>query len=127
MPDIHNTRILILAADGFEQLELTVPRDELRKAGARVDVATPTGSAIRGWDKTDWGETAAAHLKIEGAKVDDYDVLVLPGGMINPDKLRVDPAAMNVVKSFVRDGKLVAAICHAPGCWSRPTRSRTAG
>ena len=86
MPDIHNTRVLILASDGFEQLELTVPRDELRKAGARVDVATPTGSAIRGWDKTDWGETAPADLKIEGAKVDDYDVLVLPGGVINPDK-----------------------------------------
>ena len=114
MPDIHNTRVLILAADGFEQLELTVPRDELRKAGARVDVATPTGRAIRGWDMTDWGESAQADLKIQDARVDDYDVLVLPGGVINPDKLRIDPAAMNVVKSFLREGKLVAAICHAP-------------
>jgi protease I len=114
MPDIRNARVLVLAADGFEQLELTVPRDELRKAGARVEIATPTGSQIRGWNKTDWGETAPADLRIGDANPDNYDILVLPGGVMNPDKLRVDDAAMSVVKSFLRNGKLIAAICHAP-------------
>ena len=90
MPGIRDARILIIAADGFEQLELTVPRDELRKAGAQVDVATPSGSAIRGWNKTDWGDSAPADLKIANARPDDYDAIVLPGGVINPDKLRVD-------------------------------------
>jgi protease I len=114
MPDIGHSRILILATDGFEQLELTVPRDELRKAGAQVDVATPTGNPIRGWDKTDWGETAPADLRIAGANPDNYDALVLPGGVMNPDKLRVDAGAMAIVKSFLGSGKIVAAICHAP-------------
>ena len=114
MPSIRDARILIIATDGFEQLELTVPRDELRKAGAKVEVATPTGSSIRGWDKTDWGESAPADLKIADAKPDDYQALVLPGGVINPDKLRVDADAMRVVKAFLERGKLVAAICHAP-------------
>src|SRR5271165_3979716 len=114
MPNIRDARILILATDGFEQLELTVPRDELRRQGARVDVATPTGSAIRGWNKTDWGETAPADLKIANARPDDYDALVLPGGAINPDKLRIDADAMRVVKAFLDSGKLVAAVCHGP-------------
>ena len=114
MPDIRNARFLILAADGFEELELTVPRDELRKAGAQVDVATPTGSAVRGWNKTDWGESADGDLKIADARPDDYDALVLPGGVINPDKLRVDENAMRVVRGFFDSGRLVAAICHAP-------------
>jgi protease I len=111
---IRHACILILATDGFEQQELTVPRDELRKKGARVDVATPTGHSIRGWDKTDWGETAPADLKIADATPDDYDALVLPGGVINPDKLRVDDDAMRIVRSFVNSGKVVAAICHGP-------------
>ncbi len=114
MPEIRHSRILILATDGFEQLELTVPRDELRKAGAHVDVATPTGNPIRGWNKIDWGETAPADLRIGGANPDNYDALVLPGGVMNPDKLRVDPGAMAIVKSFLTSGKIVAAICHAP-------------
>jgi protease I len=114
MPEIRHSRILILATDGFEQLELTVPRDELRKAGAHVDVATPNGNPIRGWNKTDWGETAPADLRIAGANPDNYDALVLPGGVMNPDKLRIDAGAMAVVKSFLGSGKIVAAICHAP-------------
>lgn len=114
MPKIRDARILILATDGFEQQELTVPRDELRKKGARVDVATPTGRSIRGWDNTDWGETAPADLKIADAKPDDFDALVLPGGVISPDKLRIDDDAMRIVKSFLNSGKVVAAICHGP-------------
>ncbi len=114
MPNIREARILIIATDGFEQLELKVPRDELRKAGAKVDVATPAGSSIRGWNKTNWGESAPADLKIASVRPDDYDGLVLPGGVINPDKLRIDADAMRVVKAFLDSGKVVAAICHGP-------------
>lgn len=114
MTDIKDAKILILAANGFEQQELTVPRDELRKAGAKVDVATPDGKPVRGWNKTDWGDTAAADLKIADVKTEDYQALVLPGGQINPDILRINADAMKVIKTFLESGKPVAAICHAP-------------
>ncbi len=102
------------APTASSKLELTTPRDELRKKGARVDVATPSGEAIRAWNFTDWGETQPADLKIADAKLDDYDALVIPGGVINPDKLRVDSDAMRVVKTFVDSDKLVASMCHGP-------------
>jgi protease I len=114
MTDIKDARILILATNGFEQLELTVPRDELRKAGAKVEVASPEGKPIRGWNKVDWGEMVTSDLKIADVKPDDYQALVLPGGQINPDILRINPDAMKVVKTFLDSGKPVAAICHAP-------------
>lgn len=114
MTDINKARILIIATDGFEQAELEVPRDKLRAAGAKVDVASPEGKDIRGWNHTDWGNTAPSDLKIADAKVDDYQALVIPGGVINPDKLRIDENAMRVVKSFLSSGKIVAAVCHGP-------------
>ncbi|HTQ15080.1 MAG TPA: type 1 glutamine amidotransferase domain-containing protein [Rhizomicrobium sp.] len=114
MPEISDAKILIIATDGFEQSELEVPRDRLREAGARVDVATPRGTGIRGWDKTDWGREAEADMKIADARAGDYDALVIPGGALNPDKLRTDEAAMAVVRDFVSGGKVVAAICHGP-------------
>lgn len=114
MTDIRKSRILIIATDGFEQSELLVPRDKLKQAGAEVHVASPTGRAIRGWKNTDWGESVDVDLKIAEARPDQYDALVIPGGQINPDKLRADNDAMGVVKSFLKDGKVVAAICHGP-------------
>jgi protease I len=114
MTDIKDARILIMAANGFEQLELTVPRDQLRQAGAKVDVATPDGKPVRGWNKTDWGESTDADLKIADADPEAYQALVLPGGQINPDILRVNADAMKVVQSFIDSGKPIAAICHAP-------------
>lgn len=114
MPSIRDARILIIATTGFEQLELTVPRDELRKAGAKVDVASQDGKPIRGWNIKDWGATVPADLKIADAKPDDYIALVLPGGVMNPDTLRVDENAMRIVRTFLNSGKIVAAICHAP-------------
>lgn len=114
MTDIKKSRILIIATDGFEQSELMVPRDKLKQAGAEVHVASPTGRSIRGWKHTDWGESVDVDLKIAEAKPDQYDALVIPGGQINPDKLRADNDAMGVVKSFLKDGKVVAAICHGP-------------
>lgn len=114
MTAIGQAKILIIATNGFEQAELEVPRDRLRAAGAKVDVATPDGKEIKGWDRTDWGRPAEADLKIDDAKCDDYNALVIPGGVINPDKLRIDADAMKLVKAFLDSGKVVAAVCHGP-------------
>jgi len=114
MTKIQEARILIMATDGFEQSELIVPRDELRRAGATVDLATPHGRDIRAWAKADWGETVPADCEIVAVDPDDYDALVLPGGQMNPDLLRINSDAMAVVRGFLARGKVVAAICHAP-------------
>ncbi|HEX3673808.1 MAG TPA: type 1 glutamine amidotransferase domain-containing protein [Rhizomicrobium sp.] len=114
MPEINQAKILIIATHGFEQAELEVPRDKLRAAGARVDVATLDGKEIRGWDKKDWGRNAPADLKIADAKVENYNALVIPGGVLNPDKLRIDDDTMKLVKSFLSSGRVVAAVCHGP-------------
>jgi protease I len=114
MTDIKSARILIIATNGFEQSELEVPRDTLCKAGAKVEVASPDGKEIMGWDKKDWGSKADVDLKISDVRPGDYQALVIPGGVINPDKLRIDEDAMNVVKTFLADGKVVAAVCHGP-------------
>ncbi len=114
MPNINDARVLIIATDGVEQAELITPRDELRKAGAKVDVATPGGSEIRGWNMTDWGDRIPADLKISDVNCDDYNALVIPGGVINPDKLRIDETAMDVVQYFLESEKLVAAVCRRP-------------
>ncbi len=111
---LDGKRILILATNGFEQSELEVPRDRLKEAGAQVDVVSPEKGEIKGWDKKDWGRPVKVDKALADAKVDDYDALVLPGGQINPDLLRVEPDALNLIKTFFNTGKIVAAICHAP-------------
>lgn len=114
MPDIKQANILIIATHGFEQSELESPRDTLRAAGATVKVASTDGQPIRGWDHKDWGSTAGADMKIADARCEDFDALVIPGGQMNPDTLRINDDAMRVVGEFVQSGKLVAAICHGP-------------
>jgi protease I len=114
MPDIKQSRILIMATDGFEQSELMVPLQKLKESGAIVHVATPDKKAIKGWNKKDWGETVQADCSIAEVSVADYDALVLPGGQINPDLLRLDATAVKLVRDFASAGKIVAAICHAP-------------
>jgi protease I len=118
MTDITKARILILATDGFEQSELEVPQKELAARGAKVTVAAPEKTRepgkIRGWDERDWGRTVAVDLPLSQVKADDYDALVLPGGVINPDKLRGEPKAIETIKAFAASGKVIAAICHAP-------------
>ncbi|MDU8944896.1 type 1 glutamine amidotransferase domain-containing protein [Ovoidimarina sediminis] len=114
MPNIDQSKILILSTNGFEQSELEFPRDQLRAKGATVHVATPDGAEIMGWDGDDWGRPAEADLALSAASVDDYDALVLPGGQINPDLLRVNDGAIELIRAFVNEGKIVAAICHAP-------------
>lgn len=107
-------RILIMATDGFEQSELEVPRDKLREAGAKVDIASLASGTIKGWDEDDWGDKVKVDLLIGDARADDYDALVLPGGQINPDLLRVEDKAIELIRAFAGAGKPVAAICHAP-------------
>jgi protease I len=112
--DISGKRIAILATDGFEQSELEVPLKKLREAGAAVDVVSLTLGEIKGWDKKDWGRAVPVDRTLDEAKASDYDALVLPGGQINPDLLRVEPKAVDFVKAFWKDSKVVGAICHAP-------------
>jgi protease I len=107
-------RVLILATNGFEQSELEVPRDRLKAAGAQVDIVSPETGEIKGWDKKDWGRPVKVDKALAGAKVDDYDAIVLPGGQINPDLLRVNKDALALVRAFYDAGKTVAAVCHAP-------------
>ena len=107
-------KIAILATDGFEQVELTEPKKALENAGATTEVISPKSGEIKGWKFADWGENVKVDKTLDQARPADYDVLVLPGGVINPDHLRTDPKAVNFVKEFARSGKPVAAICHGP-------------
>lgn len=114
MPAIDKARIAILSSNGFEQSELEVPLKNLREAGATVDVISPETGKIKGWDKKDWGNTVPVDVDLSAASPSDYDALVLPGGQINPDLLRVEPKAVEFIKAFNSSGKPIAAICHAP-------------
>ncbi|MBB3660938.1 protease I [Rhizobium sp. BK650] len=114
MPSITSAKILILATDGYERSELRIPFEELKKRGATVKIASIKEGEIKSWDKTDWGDTVPVDLPAKDVRVEDFDALVLPGGQINPDKLRIDDNALRVVSEFVKSGKVVAAICHAP-------------
>jgi protease I len=107
-------RIAILATNGFEQSELEVPQQGLEAAGAHTDIVAPAGAEIRGWKHTDWGSPVAVDVTLDRADPDRYDALVLPGGVMNPDQLRLNPKAVEFVRSFVRSGKPIAAICHGP-------------
>ena len=114
MPAIADARILILSDNGFEQSELFEPLDQLQAKGATVEVATPDGDAIEGWDEDDWGDSVDADLAIGDVVIDNYDALVLPGGQMNPDLLRINAGALAVIRGFADAGKPIAAICHAP-------------
>jgi protease I len=112
--DLKGKKIAILATDGFEQSELMKPRQALEDAGAHTEVVSMNGGEIKGWDHKDWGEKVKVDKTLENANPNEYDALVLPGGVINPDKLRMDPGAVNFVRQFVASGKTVGAICHGP-------------
>lgn len=112
---LSGRRIAMLATDGFEQSELTEPKRLLETAGAQVDVIAPGGATqIRGWDKKNWGDPVNVDVALQDAQADNYDALVLPGGVMNPDKLRLEPAAIALIGQFGTSDKLIAAICHGP-------------
>jgi protease I len=114
MPDIKQAKVVILATHGFEQSELEVPLQKLRAAGAQVVVVSPEQGQIRGWKHKDWGESVSVDKLLDEVSADDYDAIVLPGGQINPDLLRINPQALQLLRDFLDSGKVVAAVCHAP-------------
>lgn len=107
-------RVLIIATDGFEQSELTGPRDALNAAGIETVIASPEAGEIKGWQHTDWGDTVRVDQTLDEVNADAFTALVLPGGQINPDVLRMNDKAVELVRSFAQSGKPVAAICHGP-------------
>jgi protease I len=107
-------KIAVIATDGFEQSELTEPKRLLESAGADVDVIAPEGDIIKGWDKKQWGENVKVDLHFDGVDASSYDALVIPGGVINPDKLRMNKSAVDFIRQFAAAGKTIAAICHGP-------------
>src|SRR5947209_935884 len=111
---LEELRVAILVTDGFEQVELEKPRQALDQAGAATQIVAPAGTKVKAWDMTDWGSQFSRDVALSDARADDFDALLLPGGVINPDALRIIPEAVAFVKAFFDAGKPVAAICHGP-------------
>jgi protease I len=112
--DRGNLKVAILATNGFEQEELTSPRSALKDAGIQFDIVSEEAGSIKGWDHGEWGITVTVDKTVDEVSSSDYDALVLPGGVINPDKLRRNKKAVDFVRDFFENHKPVAAICHAP-------------
>jgi protease I len=112
--NLEGIKVAILVENGFEQVELAEPRKALDKAGAETKIVSPAGKKVRGWKFTDWGDDFPIDVALDKARPDDFDALLLPGGVINPDTLRIEPKAMAFAKAFFDRGKPVAAICHGP-------------
>ena len=112
--ELKGLKVAILVANGFEQDEMTKPREALERAGARVALISPEEGKVKGWKHTQWGDEFPVDVSLDDAKPDEYDALLLPGGVMNPDTLRQIPAAIGFVKEFVHAVKPIAAICHGP-------------
>ena len=111
---LRGKRVAILVTDGFEQAELLEPRKALDEAGATTMVIAPIESKVKGWNMKNWGNEVPVDVPLESAKAEDFHALLLPGGVMNPDRLRMNPRAVSFVKHFTDVGKPVAAICHGP-------------
>lgn len=115
MPNrLDGKRVAVLATDGFEQVELTQPVEALKAEGATVEVVSPKGGEIQGYNHHDKGDTVPVDRELAQASAEEYDAIVLPGGVINPDQLRLEPRAIQFIRSFAEAGKPIAAICHGP-------------
>jgi protease I len=114
MENLKGVKVAILVTDGFEQVELVEPRKALDGAGAKTSIVSPKPDQVRGWNFTDWGDNFPVDVSLDRARAGDFDALLLPGGVINPDKLRIEPKAIEFIKSFFDADKPVAAICHGP-------------
>ncbi|MFT3770251.1 MAG: type 1 glutamine amidotransferase domain-containing protein [Minicystis sp.] len=111
---LQGKKVAILVENGFEQVELTEPRKALEQAGAQTVVVSPVQGKVKGWNHTQWGDEVPVDRSLDDAKVEDFDALLLPGGVINPDKLRMNDRAVAFVKGFYDAKKPIAAICHGP-------------
>jgi protease I len=114
MATLNGLKVAILVTDGFEQVELVEPRKALDAAGAKTQIVSPKNDRVRGWQFTEWGDELPVDVPLDNTAPENFDALLLPGGVINPDKLRIEPKAVEFVKSFFDAGKPVAAICHGP-------------
>lgn len=112
--ELRGKRIAALVDNGFEQVELTEPKKALEQAGAKVDIVSPQAHKVKGWQHTNWGDEFPVDRRIEEAKADEYDGLLLPGGVMNPDRLRINQRAVQFVTQFVQASKPIASICHGP-------------
>lgn len=112
--ELRGKKVAILATDGFEQSELLEPRKALNEAGAETKIISPKDDFIKGWAEKEWGESVKVDMPLKNASCDDFDALMLPGGVMNPDKLRMIPEAVEFVRAFYEAGKPIAAICHGP-------------
>jgi protease I len=117
-------RVAILATDGFEQSELIEPRKALKEAGATTEVVSPKEGNIKGWNHKEWGQSVGVDRALAHADPQDYDALLLPGGVMNPDALRMQPQAVTFVRAFFDSDKPVAAICHGPWMVIEPGAAR---
>lgn len=111
---LEGRRVAILVENGFEQVELTEPRNALEEAGARTTLVSPAPTKVKGWKYVEWGDDFDVDLPLDEADPDDFDALLLPGGVMNPDKLRMNTAAVAFVRSFFDQKKPIASICHGP-------------
>lgn len=112
--ELTGKKVAILLTNGFEEVEMTEPRKALDQAGAETEIVSPAGDHVRAWQHTEWGGDYPVDQPLDSASPEDYDALLLPGGVINPDALRMQPKAVAFVKAFFEAGKPVAAICHGP-------------
>lgn len=112
--ELNGRSVAVLATDGVEQVELTEPVKALKAAGAQVMVVSPEAGTIQGWNHTDKGDAIPVDLALDGADPARFDALLLPGGVINPDQLRLEPRAIDFIRHFVQAKKPIAAICHGP-------------
>jgi protease I len=112
--ELHGFKVAVLAENGVEQVELTEPKKALEEAGAQVLVVSPQRGRIKAWDFTDWGRDIPVDVELDSARPEEFDALLLPGGVMNPDRLRMNPRAVEFTRSFIDGGKPVASICHGP-------------
>jgi len=113
---LNGKKVAILVTNGFEQVELTGPKEALEAAGAETEIVSPAEKKVRGWegDDMDWGSKFKVDVPLAEANARQYDALLLPGGVMNPDKLRIEPLAIEFIRQFVNSGKPIGAICHGP-------------
>jgi protease I len=114
MDELKGVRVAILVDNGFEQVEMTEPRKALEQAGAETRVVSPQSGEVRSWKSKEWGDSYPVQEPLDRAQPNQFDALLLPGGVMNPDHLRTNPKAVAFVKAFFDAGKPVAAICHGP-------------
>lgn len=111
---LNGIKVAILVTDGFEQVEMTEPRKALDAAGATTKVVSPKGDQVKAWKLTEWGDTFPVDVPLDNARPEDFEAILLPGGVLNPDTLRTLPKAVAFVEAFFGAGKPVASICHGP-------------